>query len=138
SDLTVFGWTFWTDPETEERPLAEWLKLHLTNQMTFLEAMQQEVDSIQASWIEQKTSPIAPAPREIMQIGFDSQSNLNMLNDRLKAIRPKLEDQDETDFANNLEAKIKSVGAEIMREVYDYSQQSSEGQETLLDDLKKG
>jgi len=138
SDLKVFAWTFWFDPETEQRPLEEYLKLHLQNQLSFLEGMRGEYEQAISAWQDQQTNNIMGlTAQEMFDQGMKVRGTLNTLMMGLTMTRPKLEDQEETDYANDLEKDIKGSSDKIAQEALAYKDQDDSG-DSNLDELKKG
>jgi MoxR-like ATPase len=138
SDLIVFGWTLWSDPETEMLPLQEYLKTVLMNQLMVVESYRNSVNEIWAGWREIVDSKSAPlSAEEVMKIGIRNRNELEMLNRQLSSIRPKLEDQDETDLANAIEKEIAGRRDIILKEMEDYEQSATNDQLGELDAIKK-
>ena len=139
SDLIVFGWTFWSNPETEMLPLQEYLKMALMNNLTQIEEFRAIADQVWRGWreiIDNKELPLAS--EDVMKIGINNRNELQITLRTLQSLRPKLEDQDETDAANKLEADLNTWRSTILLETENYSERGVTVDNANLDALKKG
>ena len=141
SDLSVFGLTFWNNHmEGEDSKLATWLKAKLVSQLDVIEGVEAVIDQAYQAWEAYVNDvDMVPEPIEALSAGTTAQSQIARSGESLKRLRTQLEDEDEVDAINKLEAKIAGYNKTILYKAADIASNTN-NDETIaeaLNNLKK-
>lgn len=121
SDLKVYGLTAWNNHvEHEDSKLHTWLQAKLASALAEVESYEKQLDDAYQAYEASKTE-LDPDPAFILQSGIATSKHLDIISKNLSRLRPRLEDDDEIEAANKIEAKLSKYSQAVLADTEQFS-----------------